>query len=84
MFNDAGIEAGFRKGSWAECAPTATYYVIIIVKKDKDKSPMELICKEKAKELKRLRKIGEICVAATKAKIQGKLSDRGTVPNREV
>jgi hypothetical protein len=35
--------------------------------------------KTKAKELKRLRKFGEICIAATNAKIQGKLNDREPV-----
>jgi hypothetical protein len=35
--------------------------------------------KENAKELKRLRNFGEICATTNKAKIQGKLRDRGNV-----
>jgi hypothetical protein len=49
------------------------------VKKSHNKSPLELMFKEEAKELNSLRKFGEVCVAATKSKIQGKLSDRGSV-----
>jgi hypothetical protein len=79
MFNDAVIEGNFRKGLWAECASTATFYNHIIVKTSQNKSPLELMFKEKAKELNNLRKFGEVCVAATKNKIQGKLSDRGSV-----
>jgi hypothetical protein len=75
MFNDAGIEGNFC----AECASTATFYDNIIVKNSHHKSPLELMFNEKAKELKNLRKFGEVCVAATKSKIQGKLSDRGSV-----
>jgi hypothetical protein len=60
-------------------AKVYAYQDNIIVKKGKDKSPLELMFKEKAKELKRLRKFGGICVAATKAKIQANLNDRGTV-----
>jgi hypothetical protein len=52
MFNDAGIEGDFRKGLWAECTSTATYYDNIIVKKDQTKSPLELMFKETPKELK--------------------------------
>jgi hypothetical protein len=59
--------------------PIATYNDNILVKKDQIKSPLELMLKETAKELRRLTKFGKICVATTKAKIQGKLSDRGTV-----
>jgi hypothetical protein len=79
MFNDAGIEGNFRKGLWAECASTATFYDNIIVKNSHHKSQLELMFEVKAKELNNLRKFGEICVAATKSKIQGKLSDRGSV-----
>jgi hypothetical protein len=49
------------------------------VKTSENKSPLELIFKEKAKELNNLQKFGEVSVAATKSKIQGKLSDRGSV-----
>ena len=38
MFNDAGIESDFRKGLWAECTSTATYYENIIISKDKKSS----------------------------------------------
>jgi hypothetical protein len=58
---------------------TATFYDNIIVKTCQNKSPLELMFKVKAKELNNLRKFGEVCVAATKNKIQGKLSDRGSV-----
>jgi hypothetical protein len=71
MFNDAGIKGDFRKGLWAECASTATFYDNIIVKTNQNKSPLELMFKEKAKESNNLRKFGEVCVAATKNKIQG-------------
>jgi hypothetical protein len=71
MFHDAGIEGDFCKDLWAECASTATFYDNIIVKKEQNKSPLELMFKENAKELRRL--------AAAKTKIQGKLSDRGSV-----
>jgi hypothetical protein len=79
MFNDAGIEDNFCKGLWAECASTAAFYDNIIVKNSQNKSPLELMFKEKAMELHSLQKLGEVCVAATKSKIQGKLSDRGSV-----
>jgi hypothetical protein len=79
MFNDAGIEGDFYKGLWAECASTATCYDNIIVKNSQNKSPLELMLNDKAKELNNLRKFREVCVAATKSKIQGKLSDRGSV-----
>jgi hypothetical protein len=48
------------------------------VKTSQNKSPLELMFKEKAKELNNLRKFGEVCIAATKNKIQGKLSDSGS------
>jgi hypothetical protein len=70
MFNDAGIEGDFCKGLWAECASTATFYDNIIVKKSHNKSPLELMFKEKAKELNSLRKFGGVCIAGTKSKIQ--------------
>jgi len=78
MMNSAGIEGEFRKGLWAECASTATFYENIIVNKEKKKSPFELMFKSKGKELKSLKRFGEMCVVTTKAKIQGKLNDRGT------
>jgi hypothetical protein len=49
------------------------------VKNCHHKSPLELMFKEKAKESNNLRKFGEVCVATTRNKIQGKLSDRGSV-----
>jgi hypothetical protein len=76
MFNDAGIEGNFCKGLWAECPSTATFYDNIMVKNSQNKSPFELLFNEKAKELNSLRKFGVVCVAVTKNKIQGKLSDR--------
>ena len=78
MMNSAGIEGDFRKGLWAECASTATFYENIIVNREKKKSPFELMFKSKGKELKSLKRFGEMCVVTTKAKIQGKLNDRGT------
>jgi hypothetical protein len=79
MSNDAGIEGDFCKGLWAEGASTATFYDNVIVKTSQNKSPLKLMFKEKAKESNTLRKFGDVCVAATKNKIQGKLSDRGSV-----
>jgi hypothetical protein len=79
MLNDAGIEGNFRKGLWDERVSTATIYDNIIVKTSQNKSPLELMFKEKAKELHNLCKFGEVCVVATKNMIQGKLSDRGSV-----
>jgi hypothetical protein len=67
------------QGLWAECASTATFYDNIIVTNSLHKSSLELMFNEKSKELNNLRKFGEVCVAATKSKIQGKLSDRGSV-----
>jgi hypothetical protein len=55
------------------------FYDNIIVKTSQGKSPLELMFNDKAKELNNLRKFGEVCVAGTKNKIQGKLSDRGSV-----
>jgi hypothetical protein len=75
MFNDAGIECNFRNGLWAECASTATFYDNIIVKSSQGKSPLEIMFKEMTKEMNNLRKFGAVCVAVTKNKIQGKLSD---------
>jgi hypothetical protein len=49
------------------------------VKTSQNKSPLELMFKEKAKESNNLQKFGEVCVEATKSKIQEKLSDRGSV-----
>jgi Reverse transcriptase (RNA-dependent DNA polymerase) len=49
------------------------------VKNSQNKSPLELMFKEKTKELNNLRKFNEVCVAATKNKIQSKLSNRGSV-----
>jgi hypothetical protein len=54
------------------------------VNKDKDDSSLELMLKDRANELKRARKFGEICVAVTKAKIKGKLSDRRREEERMV
>jgi hypothetical protein len=76
---DAGIEGDFCKGLWAECASMATFYDNIIVKTSQNKLPLELMFKEKAKESNNLRKFGEVCVAATKNKNQGKVSDRGSI-----
>jgi hypothetical protein len=47
--------------------------------KDKKKSPVELLSKNRAKGLRNLKRFGEMCVAITKNKIQRKLSDKGTV-----
>jgi hypothetical protein len=48
------MEGDFRKGLWAECASTATFYDNIIVTNSQNKSPLELMFKEKAKELNKL------------------------------
>jgi hypothetical protein len=68
MFNDVGIEGDFRKGLWAECASTATFHDNIIVKKSHNKSPLEPMFKENAKELNNLQKFDEVCNAATKVR----------------
>jgi hypothetical protein len=78
MMHDSDI-GEFRDGLWAECASTAIYYDNSIINKDKKKSPIELMFKNRAKGLSNLRRFGEMCVATTKNKIQGKLSDIGTV-----
>jgi hypothetical protein len=79
MMNDSGIDGEFRDGLWAECASTATYYDNLIINKDKKKSPIELMLKSRAKGLMNLKRFGEMCVATTKSKIHGKLSNKGTV-----
>jgi hypothetical protein len=55
------------------------FYDNIIVKTIHNKSPLELMQKEKANELSSLQKFIEVCIAATKSMMQGKLSDRGSV-----
>ena len=66
MFNDAGIEGVFRKGLWAECASTVTFYDSIIVKTSQNKSPLELMFKEKAKELNNLRNLEKFALRQPK------------------
>jgi hypothetical protein len=78
MMNDSEIDGQFRKGLWAECASTTTYFDNLINTYMK-KSPIELMFKNRAKGLRNLRRLGEICVATTKNKIQAKLTDKGTV-----
>jgi hypothetical protein len=79
MMNDSEIDGEFCDGLWAESASTATYYDNLTINKDKKKSLIEFMFKSRAKELKNLKRFGEICVATNKNKIQGKLSDKGTV-----
>jgi hypothetical protein len=79
IMNDSEIDGEFRDGLWAECASTAAYHDNLIIKKDKTKSPIALIFKNRAKGLMNLKRFGEMCVVTTKNKIQGKLSDKGTV-----
>jgi hypothetical protein len=78
MMNDSEIDGEFRDELWVECASTATYYDNLMINKDKKKSPIELMFKNRAKGLRNLKRFGEMCVATTKNKIQGKLSDKGT------
>jgi hypothetical protein len=40
---------------------------------------MELIFNEEVKGLQKFRRFGEMCMVTTKAKIQSKLKDKGTV-----
>jgi hypothetical protein len=68
MFNDAGIEGDFRKGLWDECPSTATFYDNIIVKNSQNKSPIEIMFKEKAKELNNLRKLEKFALRQPKVK----------------
>jgi hypothetical protein len=58
---------------------TATYYDNIKINKDKKKSPIELMFKNRAKELRNLKTFGEMSVEITKSKIQGKLRDKDNV-----
>jgi hypothetical protein len=62
-----------------ELAQLLTYYNNLIINKDKKKSPINLILKNRAKGLRNLKRFGEMCVVTTKNKIQGKLSNKGTV-----
>jgi hypothetical protein len=79
MMNDFEIDGEFRDGLWAECASTATYYDNLIINKDKKKSPIELMFISRAKGFMNIKRFGEMCVATTKNKVQGKLSNKGTV-----
>jgi hypothetical protein len=79
MMNDSEIDGEFRDGLWAERASRATYYDNLIINKDKKKSLIELMFKNRAKGLSNLKRFDEMCVATTKNKIQGKLSDKETV-----
>jgi hypothetical protein len=82
--NDSEIDGEFHDGLWAECASTATYYDNLIINKNKKKPPNELMFENRAKGRRNLRRLGEMCVATTKNKVQGKLSDKGNacVSNR--
>jgi hypothetical protein len=77
--NDSEIDGELSDGLKAECASTATYYDNLIISKYKKKSPIELMFKSRAKGLRNLKRFDEMYVATTKNKIQGKLSDKGTV-----
>jgi hypothetical protein len=79
MMNDSDIDGEFHDGLWAECTSTATYYDNLIINKDKKKSSIELMFKSRAKGLMNLERFGEMFVATTKNKVQGKLSDKGIV-----
>jgi hypothetical protein len=79
MMNDTEIDGEFLDGLWAECASTATYYDNLIINKNKKKSPIDSMFKSRAKGLMNLKRFGEMCVVTTKNKIQGKLSDKGSV-----
>jgi hypothetical protein len=68
MMNDFEIDGEFRDGLWAECASTATCYDNLIVNKDKKKSPIELMFKNRVTGLRNLQRFGEVCVATTKNK----------------
>jgi hypothetical protein len=76
MMNDSEIDGEFRDGLRAECASTATYYDNVIINKDKKKSPIELMFKNRAKGVRNLKRFGEMCVVATKNKIQRKLTTK--------
>jgi hypothetical protein len=77
--NDSEIDREFHDGLWAEFARTDTYYDNLIINKDKKNSPIELMFKNKANGLRKIKRFGEINVATTKNKIQAKLRDKGTV-----
>jgi hypothetical protein len=63
----------------AECVSTATFYINILVNHESGKLPHESIFGVKFKNLSNLKELGEMIVVTTKKKIQGKLSNRGTV-----
>jgi hypothetical protein len=79
MMNESEIDGEFRDGLWVECASIATYYDNLIINNDKKKIPIEFIFKSRDKGLMTLKRFGEMCMATTKNKIQGKLSNKGTV-----
>jgi hypothetical protein len=79
MLNDAGIKDEMRRGIWAECASTATFYANILVNHNFGKPPFQSMLGMKIKWLNNLKRFGEMIVVNTKKKIQGKLSDRGTL-----
>jgi hypothetical protein len=76
MMNDSKIDGEFRDGFWAEYASTASFYNNLTINKDKKKSPIESMFKNRVKGIRNLKRFGEMCVATTKNKIQGKLSNK--------
>jgi hypothetical protein len=79
MMNDSKIDGEFRDGFLAEYASTASFYNNLTINKDKKKFPIESMFKNRAKGIRNLKRFGEMCVATTKNKIQGKLSNKWTV-----
>jgi hypothetical protein len=55
IMNDSEIYGEFCDGSWAVGASTATYYDNSIINKDKKKSPIELMFKNRAKGIRNLK-----------------------------
>jgi hypothetical protein len=68
-----------RRGIWAEYASTATFYANILVNRESQKPDYESMFELKFKRFRIMKIFGEMVVVATKKRIQGKLSDRGTV-----
>jgi Asp-tRNA(Asn)/Glu-tRNA(Gln) amidotransferase B subunit len=61
MLNDAGVEKDFLERLWAECASTAAYYENLIVDKESNKDPNNLLFNQLLKKPVKLRKFREMC-----------------------
>jgi hypothetical protein len=78
MLNSAGVKDQLRSGVWAECVMTVTFLSNVILIKNKEVCPYELLLGCKPKLPTSLRSFREIGVVTTKANIQIKFKNRGT------